>query len=66
MGVFVMEPGVLEYLPRIEDLDFPELVRRLLSQGEHVGSYLCQGFLPDIGRHDDYERAIAEWEKDGP
>ena len=35
---------------------------RLLENGEQVGSYLFEGYWLDIGRHEDYERAIREYE----
>jgi NDP-sugar pyrophosphorylase family protein len=63
MGVYAMEPRVLEYLNEGEYLDLPELVGRLLAAGEQVGSYLYDGYWLDIGRHDDYEKAIAEFEE---
>lgn len=63
MGVYVMEPGVLAYIERGERLDLPDLVHRLLGAGEQVGSYLFEGYWLDIGRHEDYERAIMEYEQ---
>ena len=39
---------------------------RALAVGERVGSYRYDGLWLDIGRHEDYERAIAEFsEMDG-
>ena len=40
----------------------PDLVLRLIDAGEQVGSYLFDGYWLDIGRPQDYERAIAEYE----
>ena len=48
---------------RTSDLDFPDLVLRLLAAGEQVGHCLYDGYWLDIGRHDDYEKAIAEYEE---
>ena len=45
-----------------EPLDLPDLVLRLLDAGEQVGSHLFEGYWLDIGRHEDYERAILEYE----
>ena len=61
MGVYAMEPRALDYIDRDAHLDFPELVLRLVEAGERVGSYLFDGYWLDIGRHEDYERAIAEF-----
>ncbi|HEY7076902.1 MAG TPA: sugar phosphate nucleotidyltransferase [Solirubrobacteraceae bacterium] len=62
MGVYVLEPGTRDYVPRDVPFDFPDLVQALLAAGERVGSLLYDGYWLDIGRHDDYERAIAEFE----
>jgi NDP-mannose synthase len=63
MGVYVMEPAALRYIGQGEYLDLPDLVLRLLAAGEPVGSYLYEGYWLDIGRHDDYEKAIIEYEQ---
>ncbi len=61
MGVYAMSPRALDFIEPGSYLDLPELVLRLLAAGEGVGSYLFDGYWLDIGRHDDYERAIAEF-----
>jgi NDP-sugar pyrophosphorylase family protein len=63
MGVYVIEPRALQLIDRGERLDLPDLVHRLLDAGERVGSYLYDGYWLDIGRHDDYEKAIIEFEQ---
>jgi NDP-sugar pyrophosphorylase family protein len=63
MGVYVIEPSALGLIERGEYLDLPDLVLRLLAEGEQVGSYLYDGYWLDIGRHDDYEKAIIEFEQ---
>jgi NDP-sugar pyrophosphorylase family protein len=62
MGVYVMEPRALDYIDPGAHLDLPDLVLRLLENDEPVGSYLFEGYWLDIGRHEDYERAIREYE----
>jgi dTDP-glucose pyrophosphorylase len=61
MGVYVIEPRALDYIPPGTYFDFPDLVQALLAAGERVGSYAYDGLWFDIGRHDDYERAVAVW-----
>jgi NDP-sugar pyrophosphorylase family protein len=61
MGVYVLDPRALEYIEPGKYLDLPDLVLRLIEAGEPVGSYLFEGYWLDIGRHEDYERAIAEF-----
>jgi NDP-sugar pyrophosphorylase family protein len=62
MGVYVFEPGVLEYVSRGEPLDLPELVLRLLSQGRRVSNYCHNGYWLDMGRPDDHQKAIQEFQ----
>jgi NDP-sugar pyrophosphorylase family protein len=57
-----MEPSVLAHIPVGERFDIPDLVLALLAAGEPVGSYLYDGYWLDIGRHDDYEQALADYE----
>jgi NDP-sugar pyrophosphorylase family protein len=63
MGVYVASPRVLEYIEPGKYLDLPELVLRLIEAGEQVGSFHYEGFWLDIGRHEDYERAIDQYEE---
>jgi NDP-sugar pyrophosphorylase family protein len=63
MGVYILEPGVLDYIEPGERLDLPDLVLRLLAAGQTVGSYLYDGYWLDIGRHEDYEKALLEFEQ---
>jgi NDP-mannose synthase len=66
MGVYVIDPSMLDLIDDGSYLDFPDLVLRALAAGERVGSYRYDGLWLDIGRHEDYERAIAEFsEMDG-
>ncbi len=62
MGIYVFQPEVLKLLKRNERLDFPDLVQLLIARGEKVVSYPFSGYWLDMGRPDDYERAIEEFE----
>jgi NDP-sugar pyrophosphorylase family protein len=63
MGVYVFEPRVLEYIPKGQYLDFPDLVLKLLAAGEKVSGYIFDGYWEDLGRPDDYERASIDFER---
>ena len=63
MGVYVFEPLVLKYLEPNEYLDFPDLIKKLISNGETVKGYVYDGYWLDIGRPDDYERANRDIDK---
>ena len=62
MGVYVFEPQVLEYIKGQGYLDFPDLVKLLLNAGLLINLYPFNGYWLDIGRHEDYARATAEFE----
>jgi NDP-sugar pyrophosphorylase family protein len=61
MGIYALEPEALNYIPEEGYFDFPDLVRELLKAGEPVGAYSFDGLWFDIGRRDDYERAVEAW-----
>ena len=63
MGVYIFDPKILEYIGLNEFLDFPDLIKILISNGEIVKGYVYDGYWLDIGRPDDYERANREIEK---
>jgi NDP-sugar pyrophosphorylase family protein len=62
MGIYVFEPRVLNYIEHNQYLDFPDLVLRLLADGERVLGYPFDGYWQDLGRQDDYEQAVQEFE----
>jgi NDP-mannose synthase len=62
MGIYVFEPGVLRFIPKGQYLDFPDLVKLLLSNGEKVVGYPFSGYWQDLGRADDYQQAVIDFE----
>ena len=62
MGIYVFEPGVLQYIPYNQYLDFPDLVLKLIHNGERVMGYHFDGYWQDLGRSDDYEQAVQEFD----
>jgi NDP-mannose synthase len=65
MGIYVMEPHVLDHIPDGRYFDFPDLVEALLAASVPVGAYRYDGLWFDIGRQDDYAQAVAAWEANG-
>jgi NDP-mannose synthase len=63
MGVYAFSPRVLPFIERGRRLDFPDLILRLLDAGETVRAIRSEAYWLDIGRHDDYETAIEEFER---
>jgi NDP-mannose synthase len=63
MGVYVMEPAVLNHIKRGDYLDLPDLVRLLLGSGERVRAYPFEGRWLDIGRQEDFIEAQTQFDE---
>jgi NDP-sugar pyrophosphorylase family protein len=63
MGIYVVEPQALGFIPDGRYFDFPDLVHGLLRAGARVGAFVYDGLWLDIGRREDYEQANALWEE---
>jgi NDP-sugar pyrophosphorylase family protein len=62
MGIYVFEPRALQYIPYNQYLDFPNLILKMIKQGETVRGHRFEGYWQDLGRPDDYEQAIQEFD----
>lgn len=62
MGIYVFDPQVLAYIAPNEYMDFPDLVLRLIRQKQRVVGYPFDGYWQDLGRPDDYEQAVQEFQ----
>ncbi|MBU1628164.1 nucleotidyltransferase family protein, partial [bacterium] len=62
MGIYVFEPRVKDYIEHARKLDFPELINKLLKAEEKVMVYPSDDFWLDIGRWEDFERAVEEFQ----
>ncbi len=63
MGVYVFEPQVLDFIPPGKKFDFPDLMHVLLEKKKKVAIYHSEDFWLDIGRPDDYQKAVEEFER---
>ncbi len=63
MGIYLFEPVVLDYIPKGEYLDFPDLILKLVADQKKVVAYPFNGYWEDLGRPDDYEQANIDFEK---
>jgi NDP-sugar pyrophosphorylase family protein len=63
MGIYVFEPEILDYIPAGKYLDLPSLMQNLVQEGRPIQCYPFSGYWLDIGRHDDYERAVEKFEE---
>jgi len=63
MGVYIYSPQVLDYVTENDYLDFPDLVLKLIDNGEKVACYPNDSFWMDIGRPEDFVQAQEKFEK---
>jgi NDP-sugar pyrophosphorylase family protein len=63
MGIYFFEPRVLGFIQPSMRLDLPDLVKQLVAAGETVNCYPYSGYWLDIGRPDDYQQAVADFER---
>jgi len=61
-GINVLSPDVFQYVTGAP-IDLPDLIKLLLKDGKIVSTHKIQGFWFDIGRAEDYEKAIDLLEK---
>jgi NDP-sugar pyrophosphorylase family protein len=62
MGIYVFEPAVLRYIKKGQKLDFPDLAQKLVASKERVLCYVSDAYWLDIGRPDDYRKAVEEFD----
>jgi NDP-sugar pyrophosphorylase family protein len=62
-GVYIFDPRVRQYIPRNQRLDLPDLLLHMRAQGETVRCYRFNGYWLDIGRIDDYQKAVEDFEQ---
>jgi NDP-mannose synthase len=63
MGVYCFSHEVVPHIEPGRRLDFPDLILRLLERGLTVRSWPSTDYWLDIGRHDDYELALDDFNR---
>jgi len=61
IGIYLMEPEVLDYIKPKEYLDMPHLVMQLLKDGKKVHGYMVDKLWLHLSRSDDFESANINW-----
>ncbi len=61
MGINIYSARAIREIPPGEPLDFPDLALKLIAKGEPVLAYRSDCYWMDIGRRDDYDRALEEF-----
>ncbi len=62
-GIYLMNPGVCSLIPEGRRYDIPDLVRRLVEEHYRVVSFPVREYWQDIGRLEDYQRALTDYAK---
>lgn len=62
-GVYCVSKRILDWIPEGEAFGFDQLMLRLIAEGHQVQVEPHTGYWLDIGRPDDYYRAVEEWPK---
>lgn len=57
MGIYCMEPDIIQYIPSGMPFGVDDLVLRLLSERANVMAFRHEGLWLDIGRVDDFKKA---------
>jgi NDP-sugar pyrophosphorylase family protein len=63
MGVYVFDPRVRDQIAPGERLDLPDLLQRLRARGESVRCHVYRDYWLDIGRVEDYQQAVVDFER---
>ncbi len=63
MGIYVFNRRVREFIPEQTFFGFDQLMRTLIREEQVVQAYPFNGYWLDIGRVDDYETAVADFQK---
>jgi NDP-mannose synthase len=63
MGVYAVNRRILQFVPPDSKYGFDDLMKDLLGKDEPVAVEPYEGFWLDIGRPDDYMRAVEEFEQ---
>lgn len=63
MGIYVLSRNLVSYIPEQGHFDFPDLVYRVLEEKKKIFCHPYEGYWMDIGRPDDYEQAIEDYER---
>ncbi|MGC9964498.1 MAG: sugar phosphate nucleotidyltransferase [Syntrophobacteraceae bacterium] len=64
MGIYCMEPGIMEFIPKGVPFGFDDLMYAMLERKLPVHVYPHDGFWMDIGREEDFQLAQETFRKD--
>lgn len=62
-GIYVLQPDVISLIPRNTFFDMPDLFAEMIRQQKETAVFPIREYWLDIGRMDDFERAVGEYER---
>ena len=62
-GIYLLNPDVCTSVASGEPLEMPQLIERLVADGRRVVGFPLREYWLDIGKLDDYERALLDVER---
>ena len=62
-GVYVLDPQVLSYIPPASSFDMPMLFDAIKERKEQTTAFPLREYCLDIGRPDDFAKAITDYER---
>jgi dTDP-glucose pyrophosphorylase/CBS domain-containing protein len=60
-GIYLLEPAVLDVIPKNEYFDMTSLFEQLINHDIQVGSFPLTEYWMDVGRMEDYEQADMDY-----
>ncbi len=63
MGIYMVNRKIINYIPKDTFFGFDHLMNLLIAKSEFATVYPYDGYWLDIGRPDDYEKAVNEFNK---
>lgn len=60
-GIYVLSPEVLDYIPKNQFYDMPELFQKLLGEEKKTTVFPIREYWLDIGKMDDFRKADYEY-----
>jgi len=61
MGIYALNREIIEHIPN-GYFDLPDLVKKMITEKQKISSYFFDGMWLDIGRPDDYSKALEIYE----
>ena len=65
MGCYIMEPGMLNFIPRGKKYGMNHVIKKAMSKRKTVNSILVKKGFIDVGDKETYEKLNLEYRKRG-